>query len=121
MKNELPIRVVLSTFFDMTGESDTEGWVDFCQASCNIILSSLRDDADIAKNEKLLCYAAACHAFYMYVLRGCATGIATFKAVDISISSVDELTLNAAKTIFEGAMGSIAHLLKSTRFAFKAF
>ena len=119
MKKELPIRFVLSTFFDMTGESDTESWVDFCEASCDIILSSLRDDADIDKNQGKLCHAAACHAFYMYVLRGCANGIATFKAVDISISSVNELTLSAAKTIFEGAMASIAHLLKRTKFAFK--
>ncbi len=120
MKNTLPVRSVVSLFFDMTGEYDTEKWIDFCKASCNIILTSLRDDADIAANESSLCYAAACHAFYMYVLRGCASGIASFKAVDISINTVSDLTLSAAKTVFEGAMANIAPLLKSTRFAFKS-
>ena len=121
MKNELPISNVLSVFFDMTGESETEDWIDFCRGSCSMILSGLREDVDVKANERALCYAASCHALYIYVLRGCATGIASFKAVDISIDSANQLTLNAAKTIFEDSMSAIAHLLKqSDRFAFKA-
>ena len=120
MKKELPISSVLSIFFDMTGESDTESWLDFCRSSSDIILAGIRDDADIAANERAICYAAACHAFYIYVLRNCATGIASFKAVDISIDNINRLTIEAAKTVFEDSMAAIAHLLKTNNFAFKA-
>lgn len=107
-------------FFDMTGETDAEEWIGFCKASCNIISASLNEDADITANEAIICNAAACHAFYMYVLRSCATSIATFKAVDMSVTNVNELTLSSAKTLFENAMSSISHLLRSTRFAFRS-
>jgi len=120
MNKSIPVGKVLSIFFDMTGETEAEDWMDFCKASCQTVSSSLRDDVDMNENVGLLSYAAACHAFYMYVLRGCASGVASFKAVDIAVESANELTLSAAKTIFEGAMASIAHLLKGTRFSFKA-
>lgn len=121
MKKELPVRTVLATFFDMTGESDATKWLEFCRASCNTILSSLRDDVNVESNIAPLCHAASCHALYMYVLRNCATGIASFRAVDISIAGVDKLTLESAKIIFEDSMAAISDLLKkSPRFAFKS-
>ena len=121
MSKTIPSGKVLSIFFDMTGETDAAEWLEFCKASCRIIGSGLKEDVDMDENMGLLSYAAASHAFYMYVLRSCASGIASFKAVDISVQNTSELTLSAAKTIFEGAMASIAHLLKGTRFSFKAF
>ncbi len=120
MKIEIPVSNVLSSFLDMTGETEACDWIEFCKASCNTIAASVRENIDVSAYESQLCYTAACHAFYMYVLRGCAGNIASFKALDITIENVNQLTLNAAKAIFEGAMASISHLLKSTRFAFKA-
>ena len=119
MKRELPVRTVLSAFFSMTGETDAVSWLDFCRVSCQTILSGLRDDADIEENESILCYAAACHAFYIYVLRKCATEIGSFKAVDIAIDNQNELTIAAAKTMYDDALATVAHLMRSTDFAFR--
>ena len=119
MAKSLSVNTVLSLFFDMTGEDKVEDWMDFCRASCKTIESSLKNGIDVEANHSLLCNAAACHALYIYVLRSCATNIADFKTVDVSIVSANSLTLNSAKMLLEDALASVSHLMRSTRFAFR--
>ena len=119
MDRTLPIERVLSMFFDMTGESDTGEWLGFCTASADNIVAMLREDADIASNESRLCYTAACHAMYMYVLHSNALGAADFKAVDLSITPITQLTISSAKLLFEESLKAISTLLKPTGFVFR--
>ena len=119
MDRTLPIERVLSMFFDLTGETGTDDWLGFCLASVENIMIMLRADADIAANETRLCYSAACHAMYMYVLRGNALDAADFKAVDLSITPVTKLTVSSAKLLFEESLKAISPLLKPSGFAFR--
>lgn len=88
----------------------------FCSTSLEKIRSLLCEDADPADNR--IAYAAACDAFYMYMLSllSDVEGNADFKAGDLSVSRNIKETLAVAEKMKADGLLFVRELLRDFSF-----
>lgn len=109
---------VMGIYKSLTGEEKigSDGG-EFCRTAVNVMQRWLKDSAEAAPYDDLLCYAAACMAYYRYVLKSSVTA-SDLKAGDISIIDCSEKAVSYAKALYDDAIADVEFLLKPKRFAF---
>ena len=120
MENILPVDKIITTFFDLSGETEADKWRNHCATSAVSIIAMLKPGIDVATDEWKLCYAAACMAFYRYVLSGAAEGITVLKAGDVTVNTSSDNAVTYARSLLEDALMPIGSLLIPKGFAFHA-
>lgn len=117
MSYQICIDEVVTIFSSIAGDSQKANGRIFCRSAIDAVGEMLDEKKDLNGNSYQICYAAACLAFYRFVLHRNTEAI-DIKAGDITVNDCsDNVSLHAEKML-KDALSAISHLLKPKRFAF---
>lgn len=120
MINSLPLDRVSEVFAALSGEGEDSAFSLLCETAVSSLLPRVKANADPAKWEQGLIYAAACIAFYRYTLsRGC-DNVAVYKAGDVNIQNRPDGARQSAKELLCDALSAVDGCLKHSAFCFKS-
>jgi hypothetical protein len=111
---------VTARFLVISGISETDARINaLCGCSALKIGEMLRSSA--SETDERVIYAAACDAYYQWVLIGCAASDEAFKSMkagDITLTSDSKSVLSAAKQLKESSLNAILPMLRDDSFYF---
>ena len=110
---------VAAVFCALSGEQNAADFGPLCLSATKSICAMLRRGKNIKSRETELIHAAACLAFYRYILAKQSEGVSAYKAGDITINSSLSDALSAAKALLDDALLSLSDCLLSRGFCFK--
>ncbi len=118
MNITLSLSSVGKVFSSLSGEGAAPH-EELLLAASRSICAMLRG-GDHRSRESELIHAAACLAYYRYVLAAIGEGTASYKAGDVTINNDIEAAKQSAKALLDDALDSIRGIIKSGGFCFKS-
>ena len=117
MNYKISIDTVVDIFTSVAGDNETANGRVFCRSAIGMLEEMLDNKKNLSGNSYQICYAAACVAYYRYILHK-NTGALDIKAGDITVNDCSDNVSEHAKNLMSDALNSISHLMKPKRFAF---
>ena len=119
MQRLIDINGVVKVFKVLSGlDAKDDKSATFCKSAAATISRIINPNCDIPAEMPRICYAAACLAYYRYTLCDEINGVSGFKAGDISIDC-ERGGSEAARILYEQAIGDIGDLLIEKKFTFR--
>ena len=95
-------------------------WLPICSEAAEEIRGQLKNAADEATHARRLTAAAAALAFYRYTLyRASGSGMDTFSAGDVKITSDKKNSVQIAQSVWCNARNTVSDVLKDDGFLFE--
>ena len=111
---------VIQRFLVISGADEADDQIETLCACSALKIGEMLKNADDSNDDRVI-YAAACDAYYQWVLIGFAASDESYrsmKAGDITVTSDSAAVLNAAKTLRDNSLESISALLSDNCFYF---
>ena len=118
MNITLSLSSVGKVFSSLSGEN-AEQYEGLLLAAAKSVCAMLIK-GDHRSRESELIHAAACLAYYRYVLLAVGEGTTSYKAGDITVNSDLESARQSARALLDDAFGAIRGIIKSSGFCFKS-
>ena len=118
MDYKISIDRVVDMFLSLAGSDSTDDSYIFCHTAAQSLQSRLNPKADLFSRDFDICYAAACTAYYRFILKSKGDCM-NAKLGDITINDTSENTVKFAARLYDEANNAISDLLRPKRFAFK--
>lgn len=118
MNITLSLSSVGKVFSSLSGEEAAENEALLLAATRSICAMLRRGNYKNRENE--LIHAAACLAFYRYILAKQSEGMSSYKAGDITINSDILSAGKTARALLDDALAAISDCLKPKNFCFKS-
>jgi hypothetical protein len=117
MESKISIDRVVDAFLTLAGQEALSSGRILCSTAAETLGSWLDRSKQIGECEASLNYAAACMAYYRYVLKS-TDDTRSIKAGDITVNDDSDKMVSFAKNLMDDALHSVEHLFKPKRFAF---
>lgn len=111
---------VTAKFLIVSGVSESDSQIEAICACSALKIGEMLKDAEDATDERAI-YAAACDAYYQWILIGCAASDESFKSMkagDITLTSDVASVVRAAKALRDSSLEGAAPLLSDSAFYF---
>lgn len=115
---DINLNNVLYIFLQLSGEQNVEDWIDHCSLSVNTLRAVLKH-ADPGRRQEIE-YAAACMAYFRYVLKKASCEAEAFRAGDVSVRNAQNKNTEFARRLLEDALAAISPFIEDKRFKFMA-
>lgn len=111
---------VTAKFLVISGADEADDQIEALCACSALKIGEMLKNAEDSDDDRVI-YAAACDAYYQWILIGCAASDESYKSMkagDITVTSDVGAVLNAAKTLRDNSLESISTLLSDNGFYF---
>ena len=111
---------VTAKFLIVSGLAESDSQIEALCACSALKIGEMLKDAENSADERVI-YAAACDAYYQWILIGCTASDESFKSMkagDITVTSDPKAVLNAAKALRDSSLESASSLLSDSSFYF---